>query len=161
MNKIYSIGYTRYNQQPRRLKILSLTSCEVFSLPPLYIQSNFSIYICFSIYIYTMTLALLQAIIHYSWHFLLPWLVAYICFRKQRKLARIIMVLANIVDIDHLRATPIFDPDRCSIWYHTFHTYITIGIYILMLFVPHQTLRILAVWLLLHMIIDRQDCFWM
>lgn len=71
------------------------------------------------------------------------------------------MICTMLVDIDHLRATPIFDPGRCSIGFHTFHTYIAIGIYILLLLIPNKTVRIVAIGLLLHMLIDWQDCLWM
>ena len=60
-------------------------------------------------------LEILQPVLHYSMHFLLPGLLGYIFFRKQWKYVRIIMIATMLVDIDHLRATPIFDPDRCSI----------------------------------------------
>ena len=62
-----------------------------------------------------------------------------------------------LVDLDHLMATPIFDPERCSVGYHTLHSYTAIFIYFLMLFPPKS--RIVAIGLLLHMYTDLQDCF--
>ena len=64
-----------------------------------------------------------------------------------------------LVDLDHLIATPIFDPTRCSIDFHPLHSYWAIGLYVLLLF-PKKT-RIMAVGLLLHMLSDMVDCFLM
>ena len=61
-----------------------------------------------------------------------------------------------LVDLDHLLANPIFDPNRCSINYHPMHSSFAIGIY-LMMFIPKRT-RILAIGLLIHMIADTLDC---
>ena len=63
-----------------------------------------------------------------------------------------------LVDADHLLATPIFDPDRCSIGYHPLHSYYAIVLYFVLLFFPKT--RIIAVGLLFHMFTDWQDCQW-
>jgi len=38
-----------------------------------------------------------------------------------------------LVDLDHLLATPVPDPTRCSIGFHPLHDFIPIGFYGLML----------------------------
>lgn len=103
-------------------------------------------------------LRLLQSILHYSLHFLVPGLIAFVFFRSQWKRAWIIMVATMAIDLDHLLATPIFDPTRCSIGFHPLHSYYAIVIYLVMLLFK-QT-RIIAVGLLFHIITDWQDCYW-
>ncbi len=61
-----------------------------------------------------------------------------------------------VVDLDHLLANPVYDPNRCSIGFHPLHSYIAIFVYALMLTVPK--LRIAAVGLLIHMVVDLGDC---
>ncbi len=102
---------------------------------------------------------MLQAIIHYGLHFLLPGIIAFLLFRKCWKKAWLIMLLTMLVDSDHLLATPIFEANRCSIGFHPLHSYWAIIIYVLMLFIP--IMRIVAVGLLLHMLTDYIDCLWM
>ena len=104
------------------------------------------------------TLKILQAILHYGLHMLFPGLLAWYFFKKEWKKAWLIMIATMLVDLDHLLATPIFDPTRCSIGFHLLHSYIAIGIYFLLLFIPKT--RIVAVGLLFHMLVDWQDYLW-
>ena len=69
------------------------------------------------------------------------------------------MMSTMIVDLDHLLATPIFDSNRCSIGFHPFHSYLAIGVYVILAFFP--SLRIFSVGLLIHMFLDYTDCLWM
>lgn len=68
------------------------------------------------------------------------------------------MVATMLVDLDHLLATPIFDPGRCSINFHPLHTYWAIAGYVVLLF--FRKTRIIAVGLLFHMFTDYIDCQW-
>ena len=45
-----------------------------------------------------------------------------------------IMIATMLVDLDHLLANPIFDPNRCSIGFHFLHSEIAIIGYVFMLF---------------------------
>ena len=72
----------------------------------------------------------------------------------------IIMISTILVDLDHLLANPIFEPNRCGIGFHPLHSYYAIGLYLLILFIPNIYLRIIAVGLLLHIFTDLQDCLW-
>jgi len=99
-----------------------------------------------------------QPIIHYSLHFIFPGALAYLLFRDHWNRAWLIMIATMLVDLDHLLADPIFDPDRCSVGFHLLHSYYAIAIYFVMLFVPK--VRIIAVGLLFHMFTDTIDC-WM
>ncbi len=101
---------------------------------------------------------LLQPLVHYSLHFLAPGLIAYVCCREHWKHAWLLMVATMLVDLDHLLATPVFDPDRCSIGYHPLHSAYAIGVYVLGLF--FRPTRIIATGLIFHMLTDFQDCWW-
>jgi len=101
---------------------------------------------------------LFRFIVHYGMHFLLPILIAFVFFRKDFFRASIIMLIANLIDIDHFFANPIFDPDRCSIDFHLLHSYYAIGIYFIMIFIPKA--RIIGIGLTLHILTDFIDCLW-
>lgn len=103
---------------------------------------------------------LLQTLIHYSLHLLLPGLIAWIFFKKKWKVAWLIMIATMIVDLDHLFSNPIFDPHRCSIGFHPLHSSYAIIIYLLMLFIPNIYVRIVASGLIIHMLTDLLDCLW-
>lgn len=98
----------------------------------------------------------MQHFIHYFLHLAFPILIALLI--DKRHWVRIYLVLLGtmLVDLDHLLATPLFDPCRCSIGFHPLHSYIAIGIYLLLLF-PKPT-RIIAIGLLMHMLTDYIDC---
>ncbi len=68
------------------------------------------------------------------------------------------MLASMLIDLDHLLATPIFDPHRCSIGFHPLHSYIAIGLYPIFLFFKNT--RVLGAGLLFHMLTDYLDCFW-
>ncbi|MCK0132536.1 DUF6122 family protein [Flavobacteriaceae bacterium F08102] len=102
---------------------------------------------------------LARFIVHYGGHFLLPGLIAYIFFRTQWKKAWLLMILTMIIDLDHLVADPIFDPERCSINYHFLHQTWAVFVYF-GLFLYKKT-RVLGLGLLVHLLIDGIDCLWM
>lgn len=104
------------------------------------------------------TLKILQTIIHYGLHLLAPGLLAWFFFNNCWKKAWVIMIATMLVDLDHLLATPMFDPNRCSIGFHPLHSYPAIAFYFVLLFFPKA--RIVAVGLLFHMLTDYQDCLW-
>ena len=100
----------------------------------------------------------MQTIVHYTLHLLFPLFIALLFFRKRWQAAWLILMLTMLVDLDHFAAIPFFDPNRCSIGFHPLHSWIAIGIYIILLFF-RQT-RIIAVGLLFHMFTDLVDCLW-
>jgi hypothetical protein len=61
--------------------------------------------------------------LHLVLHALVPLLVAWIFFRNRWQRAWAIMLATMLVDLDHLLADPIYDPDRCSIGFHPLHTF--------------------------------------
>ncbi|WP_151893980.1 DUF6122 family protein [Patiriisocius marinistellae] len=102
---------------------------------------------------------MLQTITHYSLHLLFPAAIAWVFFRANWKKAYLILLATMLVDIDHLFADPMFDPDRCSVGFHFLHSYIAIMCYTLLLF--FKKFRVVAIGLLFHMATDLIDCFWM
>ena len=101
----------------------------------------------------------LQQIIHYSLHLLIPGLIAWLLFRRNWKVAWLIMLATILIDLDHLLANPIFDPVRCGIGFHPLHSYYAMGVYVILLFPPKT--RVMGVGLVFHMITDFLDCMWM
>lgn len=99
---------------------------------------------------------MLQFIVHYGLHTLLPLAIALIAFKSNWLKAYLIMLSAFIIDLDHLLANPVFDASRCSINFHPLHTYWAIGCYILLL-IPKST-RLFAIGLICHIIADCADC---
>lgn len=61
-----------------------------------------------------------------------------------------------LIDLDHLLATPIFSPGRCSINFHPLHSYWAIAVYVLLL-IPKKT-RLIGLGLVIHIIADTVDC---
>jgi hypothetical protein len=94
-------------------------------------------------------------------HVLVPLLVALLFFRSTSTVswqrAFLLMLATMLVDIDHLLATPVYDPARCSIGFHPLHQMIPIGIYMALCFVPK--VRLIGIGLVIHMTLDSIDCF--
>lgn len=99
-----------------------------------------------------------QPVIHYGMHFLVPIAISFIFFPKKPWRIYAVFLLAMLIDLDHLLATPIFDPGRCSIGFHPLHSYPAIAFYILLLF--FRKTRIAAIALLWHIVTDAVDCLW-
>lgn len=91
-------------------------------------------------------------------HLGFPLIIALWFFRKNWLQVFGVLLLTMLVDVDHLWANPIFDPDRCSIGFHFFHSYFAIGCYAIALF--FKPIRVIAIGLLLHMVTDGVDCLW-
>lgn len=112
-----------------------------------------------------MPLSVIHAFVHYALHFFAPIFLARIFFPKGRRVRAYFLFLATMaVDLDHLLATPIFDPHRMSIGFHPLHSYTAIVIYALSCFLPYGRHRYLPWWgraiafgLMFHMLTDWQD----
>ena len=103
---------------------------------------------------------MLRFLIHYFLHFVFPWFIAKKIAPKQHFKIYLILILTNLVDLDHLLADPIFDPSRCSIGSHPLHSARAIIIYFLLLLVPNFYIRLISSGLILHMLTDSLDCLW-
>lgn len=111
--------------------------------------------------------------IHIALHFLAPLLVAFAFYRGRWKTAFLIMIATMLVDLDHLLADPIYDPQRCSIGFHPLHSMPAILVYAALFMLPlvwrrkggGQGLRpaasvfhLIGLGLLIHMALDWMDC---
>ncbi len=102
---------------------------------------------------------MLRTAVHMALHVLVPAAVARIGFSDRWKRACIIMAATMLVDLDHLLATPVFDPNRCSIGFHPLHTLPAVTVYAIMTLFPK--LRLAGIGLLIHMGLDLMDCLFM
>jgi hypothetical protein len=95
-------------------------------------------------------------LLHILYHVLVPGLIAWLFYRSNWKWVWLLMAAGILADLDHLFAVPIYDSERCSIGFHFLHTYPAIAVYALLLFIPK--VRVLAIGLLVHMVLDYIDC---
>jgi len=94
--------------------------------------------------------------LHIAIHLLVPALVAIWVFPENKYRVFLILASTMLVDLDHLLASPIYDPSRCSIGFHPLHGYIAIGGYGLMLL--HKKSRLVGLGLMIHMLLDVSEC---
>lgn len=97
-------------------------------------------------------------VLHYGMHYLLPFIIALVFFRNSFWKAGILILSANLIDLDHLMSSPVFDANRCSIGFHILHSYFAIIVYFVLL-IP-KTTRYVAIGLILHILTDYIDCLW-
>ena len=102
---------------------------------------------------------MIRSQLHLALHFVIPAIIAAIFFREKFLAAWITMTATMLVDLDHLLADPVYDPGRCSIGFHPLHQYPAITAYGILLIWPK--LRLVAIGLLTHMVLDGVDCVWM
>lgn len=112
--------------------------------------------------------------IHILLHFIVPLAAAWLFYRDRMWTVTLILIATMAVDIDHLLADPVYDPNRCSIGFHPLHTIPAIAAYItlfLMPFLPDKItsaiasqktinlLHLIGLGLVIHMALDWADCF--
>jgi len=95
--------------------------------------------------------------LHISLHLVVPLVVVGLFFMKDWKIAYFIMLSTMLVDLDHLLANPIYDPNRCSIGFHPLHQPWFIAFYFILSFYPKT--RLIGVGLVIHMVLDAIDCY--
>lgn len=113
--------------------------------------------------------------IHIVLHFVIPVIIALLFYRSGWKMAALLMISTMLVDLDHLFATPIYDPDRCSIGFHPLHTIPAILIYVVLFTGPLvavtksiakkyikslRRIHLVGLGLLIHMALDWIDCIY-
>lgn len=108
---------------------------------------------------------LARTLVHYGLHFVFPLVIALLWPRRRWTVMYLLLLSTMLIDVDHLLARPIFDPNRCSVGTHLLHSYPMVGLYVVMLFLPYERwgwpwwLRVLAVGLTLHILTDWQDFY--
>ena len=95
--------------------------------------------------------------LHISLHLIVPLVLVGLFFKKEWKIAYFIMLSTMLVDLDHLLANPIYDPNRCSIGFHPLHQPWFIAFYFILSFYPKT--RFIGVGLVIHMVLDAIDCY--
>jgi hypothetical protein len=98
----------------------------------------------------------LGSLLHLLAHATVPGVVAWLSFHRIWPRAWAIMFSTMLVDLDHLLADPIYDPNRCSIGFHPLHSYPAMAGYILLALWPRT--RLLGIGLVIHMTLDALDC---
>jgi len=96
-------------------------------------------------------------LIHIALHFLVPLAIAGTFYLKKWLKAFGLLLCGLLIDVDHLLADPIYDPDRCSIGFHPLHTYWVILVYVAML--CHHKTRLVGIGLCVHILLDAGDCW--
>jgi hypothetical protein len=95
--------------------------------------------------------------LHISLHLIVPLVLVGLFFKKEWKIAYFIMLSTMLVDLDHLLANPIYDPNRCSIGFHPLHQPWFIAFYFILSFYPKT--RFIGIGLVIHMVLDAIDCY--
>lgn len=94
--------------------------------------------------------------LHITLHFVVPGLIAYGLYRSSWIQAWLWMMATMLVDLDHLLADPIYDPERCSIGFHPLHEPLLFPVYLLLC--GHSKTRLIGMGLIIHMALDSIDC---
>jgi Family of unknown function (DUF6122) len=102
---------------------------------------------------------MLRPILHLGLHITVPGIMARLLFSDRWKIAWLVMMSAMIIDLDHLLAHPIYDPNRCGINFHPLHSLPAITVYALLAAIPKT--RLVGFGLLVHILLDGLDCVWM
>lgn len=102
---------------------------------------------------------MIRAVIHMVLHAAIPVVVAGSFYRKTMLRAALLMIATMLIDLDHLVADPIYDPNRCSIGFHPLHQYPIMPLYVAL--AAWKKTRLIGVGLIIHMVLDGLDCLWM
>ena len=89
-------------------------------------------------------------------HFIVPAAVVSVFHRKKWLNAYLIMMAAFLIDLDHLLADPVYDPQRCSIGFHPLHGWLPILLYLALM--VHRKTRLIGLGLVIHIVLDSIDC---
>jgi hypothetical protein len=98
----------------------------------------------------------IRPLLHIALHILVPLAVAVICYRRKWYRASLIMLAGWLIDVDHLLADPVYDPDRCSVSSHILHRWPAQILYLLLAMVPRT--RLVGLGLVIHVLLDALDC---
>ncbi len=100
-----------------------------------------------------------RALVHLGLHVAAPLGAARWIGGPAWRRAFLLLLAGWAIDLDHLLASPVYAPDRCSLGFHPLHTAPAAVAYACLL-LPART-RLLGAGLLLHLGLDGIDCAWM
>lgn len=95
-------------------------------------------------------------IFHMLLHIAGPFIIAALFFRKNFLRAGLLILAGILIDVDHLLANPILDPNRCSVGFHLLHSYWLLPLYVILALVPKT--RLVGIGLVFHIVIDWLEC---
>jgi len=95
-----------------------------------------------------------------------PLVLALLFRRQQWQQTWVLLLCAFVLDLDHLLADPIYDPDRCSIGFHPLHSEYAVATYAVLLLSSIRwpqslwlgRLQVVLIGIILHLILDGLDC---
>ena len=122
--------------------------------------------------------------IHLALHVVVPLIVALLFYRERWPSTLVVLLATMMVDVDHLLADPIYDPERCSIGFHPLHTLPAVAVYVALWLAPvalqrrdskdveqsakasdligrRRYIHLTGLGLVLHMALDASDCWMM
>jgi len=97
--------------------------------------------------------------LHIVLHVTVPGLLALLVKARPWWQVYALLMLGLVIDIDHLLASPVYDPLRCSMGFHPLHTWPAVLVYAGL--AVSKPGRLLGVGLLLHVLLDTLDCLGM
>jgi threonine/homoserine efflux transporter RhtA len=98
----------------------------------------------------------IRPLLHIALHILAPLAVAVFCYRRRWLRAWLIMLAGWLIDVDHLLADPVYDPNRCSVTAHILHRWPAQIFYLLLAIMPRT--RLAGLGLVIHVLLDALDC---
>lgn len=101
---------------------------------------------------------MLRHFIHYFLHLVFPYFLAKTIDNKNYLKVYFALLSSMLIDLDHLFADPIFDPNRCSIDFHFLHQIEFFSIYLIGFFISKKYIKFFFLGLIMHLIIDKLDC---
>lgn len=81
--------------------------------------------------------------LHIALHFIVPAAIAAAIDRRRGLATWLVLISTMAVDLDHLLADPVYDPDRCSLGFHPLHTVPALAAYVA-LFVGPMAVRVVG-----------------
>lgn len=100
----------------------------------------------------------MKDLIHYGCHFGVPIAIALVFYPQQWRKALAILWATMLIDLDHLLADPIFDPNRCSVGFHPLHQNYMLAVYLVLALGLKGVWRNVGIGLLWHIATDSIDC---
>lgn len=95
-------------------------------------------------------------ILHLVLHVMVPVSIAFLFYQGEFRKAALLMLAGILIDVDHVVADPIVNPDRCSVGYHFLHSYWLIPLYGLLAIFPKT--RLVGLGLVIHIVLDGMEC---
>ena len=94
--------------------------------------------------------------LHTALHFIVPAAAAALFYRPKWRTAYLVMMAAMLIDLDHLLADPVYDPQRCGLGFHPLHGVLPMVLYLGLCL--HGKTRLIGLGLAIHIVLDAIDC---